>query len=379
MTMSQGFVIGRVLAQRLDIPFSQPIRMSFGTLDRLNLLLVRLIDENGIEGVGEATVMGGPYWGGESIEAVEAAVVKYLGPQLIGQRFRGLEEFSYRLSKTVKGNAAARSALEMAAFDLVGKQLGVSASALLGGRCRDRLQVAWTLSTGSEGGDIAEGERAIQARGHTRFKLKFGSGDPDAELLRVAGIAEAFRGRASIILDINQGWDLGTALRYFPVLEEAGVECIEQPLAALDLHGAARLKASTSMEIIADEVLTDLRSAFEVATANAASAVSLKPNRDGGMLAAKRVATVASASGLKIYGGTALESSLGTAASALIYASLPSLQLGTELFGPLRLQADIVKAPLLPIDGHLDVPTGEGLGVVLDEDLIRSLSVDVLH
>jgi muconate cycloisomerase len=353
--------------------------MSFGTLDRLNLLLVRLIDENGIEGVGEATVMGGPYWGGESIEAVEAAVVKYLGPQLIGQRFRGLEEFSYRLSKTVKGNAAARSALEMAAFDLVGKQLGVSASALLGGRCRDRLQVAWTLSTGSEGGDIAEGERAIQARGHTRFKLKFGSGDPDAELLRVAGIAEAFRGRASIILDINQGWDLGTALRYFPVLEEAGVECIEQPLAALDLHGAARLKASTSMEIIADEVLTDLRSAFEVATANAASAVSLKPNRDGGMLAAKRVATVASASGLKIYGGTALESSLGTAASALIYASLPSLQLGTELFGPLRLQADIVKAPLLPIDGHLDVPAGEGLGVVLDEDLIRSLSVDVLH
>lgn len=374
--MSQGFVIGRVLAQRLDIPFSQPIRMSFGTLDRLNLLLVRLTDDSGVEGVGEATIMGGPYWGGESIEGVEAAVVKYLGPQLVGQRFGGLEEFSYRLARLVKGNAAARSALEMAAFDLVGKKLGVSVSALLGGRCRDHLDVAWTLSTGSEEGDIAEGERAIRSRGHKRFKLKFGAGDPDAELMRIAGIAEAFRGRASVILDINQGWDLSAALRYFPVLEESGVECIEQPLAASDLHGAARLRSSSFMEIIADEVLTDLRCTFEVASANAASAVSLKPNRDGGLIAAKRVAIVASAAGLKIYGGTALESSLGTAASAHIYASLPSLQLGTELFGPLRLQADVVKAPLLPENGQLEVPTGVGLGVVLDEDLIRSLTMN---
>ncbi|KAB0508992.1 muconate/chloromuconate family cycloisomerase [Pseudomonas moorei] len=371
--MSSAFIIENVVSQRLDIPFSEPIRMSFGTLDRLNLLLVRLTDNSGLEGIGETTVMGGPYWGGESIEAVQAAIDKYLRPQIMGISYGGVEDFSNQLSRLVRGNASARSALEMAAFDLVGKRTGLSAGSLLGGQCRSKLPVAWTLSTGSEKGDIEEGDRAIQARGHSRFKLKFGVGKADDELSRIASIAEAFRGRASIILDINQGWDLSSALRYFPLLEEVGIECIEQPLPSADHQGAARLRNSTSMEIIADEALVDLRSAFEVARYGAASAVSLKPTRDGGLLAAKRISYVASAAGMKIYGGTALESSLGTAASAHLYASLPEIHLGTELFGPLRLQADIVKNPLLPRDGLLEVPQGHGLGMVLDEDLVRTL------
>ncbi|WP_434694891.1 muconate/chloromuconate family cycloisomerase [Pseudomonas sp. Z1-14] len=371
--MPSGFSIENISTQRLDIPFSQPIRMSFGELDRLNLVLVRLTDVQGVVGYGEATIMGGPYWGPESIEAVQVAIDRYLAPHITNVRFAGIEEFSHRLARLVRGNAAARSALEMAAFDLLGHQQQMSVKNLLGGCCRDRVEVAWTLSTGSEAGDILEGEHAMLSRGHRRFKLKFGQGKADEELARIVGIAEAFRGRATIILDINQGWDLTTALRYFPVLEEAGIDCIEQPLPMTDHQGAARLRSSSTMDIIADESLVDLRSTFEVARTGAASAVSLKPNRDGGLLASRRIACVAAAAGLKLYGGTSLESSLGTAASLHLYSSLPELQLGSELFGPLRLQTDIVKERLLPRNGGLKAPCGPGLGVVIDEDMVRTL------
>lgn len=359
---------------RLDIPLRQPIHMSFGTVRLQNVVLVRLRDSDGAEGVGEASILGGPYWGEESAEGVQATIENYITPALVGMPLDGLEALAATLSRLVRGNAAARGAVEMAALDLLGRRLGVPAVQLLGGPCRMSLPVAWTLSTGSTGGDIEEGERAIAERGHRRFKLKFGRETARDDVARAVAILEAFRGRAAVIADVNQAWDEVIAARHLPTLQSAGLEAIEQPLPAGDLAGIARLRAGLGMEVIADEAVTGPAAAFRIAAAGGASAFALKPNRDGGPTATRRVAAIAAAAGLGLYGGTSLETSVGTAACAHLYAAVPDLRLGCELFGPLRLSADLVAEPLLVHGGVLAVPTGPGLGVVLDEDRITYLA-----
>lgn len=362
-----------VLTFRLDIPLKEPIRMSFGVVRTQTIVVVRLRDTDGVEGVGEASLMGGPYWGSESAESVQATIDAYLAPVLLGAVLESVEGASGLLARSVRGNAAARGAVEMAAIDLLGKRWGVSAGHLLGGPCRRTLPLTWTLSTGDVASDIAEGERALAQEGYRRFKLKLTGDAAAADVDRAVAVLEAFRGRATVIADVNQGWDEVTASRFLPILCEAGLEGIEQPLLGCDLSGAARLRSGLGMELIADEALSGAESAFQIAAAGAASVFSLKPNRDGGLAASKRVAAVASAAGLGVYGGSMLETSLGSAACAHLYASVPELRLGCELFGPFRLAEDIVVEPLRVVDGALILPDGPGLGVTLDEDRIGFL------
>lgn len=359
---------------RLDIPLRQPITMSFGVVRLQNVVLVRLRDSDGVQGVGEASVLGGPHWGEESAEGIQAVIETYIAPALAGAALDGIEAFAANLARLVRGNPAARGAVEMAALDLVGRRLGVPAVQLLGGPCRQVIPVAWTLSTGGTGSDIEEGERSLAERGHRRFKLKLGRETAVADVTRAGAIIEAFRGRATVIGDVNQAWDEVTAARLLPVLQEAGLEAIEQPLPAGDIAAIARLRAGLGMEVIADEAITGPAAAFRVAAGGGASVFALKPNRDGGPTATRRVAAIAAAAGLGLYGGTMLETSIGTAACAHVYATVPELRLGSELFGPLRLSDDVVTDPIRVQDGVLQVPDGPGLGVVLDEDRVAFLA-----
>lgn len=366
--------IARLSTTRLDIPLRQPIAMSFGVVRLQNVILVRLRDTDGAEGVGEASVLGGPYWGEESAEGIQAVIETYIAPSLVGTVLDGVEAVAATLARLVRGNPAARGAVEMAALDLLGRRLGVPAVQLLGGPCRHRIPVAWTLSTGAAASDIEEGERALAERGHRRFKLKFGRPSAAADVERAAAVVRAFEGRATVIADVNGAWDEVTAARLLPALRDAGLEAIEQPLPAGDLAGIARLRDGLGLEVIADEAVTGPAAAFRIAAGGAASILALKPNRDGGPTATRRVAAIAAAAGLGLYGGTMLETSLGTAACAHVFAALPELRLGSELFGPLRLSDDVTVDPIGVRDGALTVPDGPGLGVTLDEDRVAVLA-----
>jgi L-alanine-DL-glutamate epimerase-like enolase superfamily enzyme len=94
--------------------------------------------------------------------------------------------------------------------------------------------------------------------------------------------------------------------------------------------------------------------------------VAVKVAKAGGLVRGMTVGGICAAAGLRCYGGTALESSLGTAASAHLFSVLPDLSMGCELVGPLLLTDDVVTTPLRYEDGELVVPTGPGLGVEID-------------
>ncbi|RZL55380.1 MAG: muconate cycloisomerase, partial [Sphingomonas sp.] len=230
---------------------------------------------------------------------------------------------------------------------------------------------------------IEEAERVLAERRHNIFKLKIGKRDVRADVAHVAAIKRALGDRGSVRVDVNQNWDEAQADLGMRLLEDAGCDLVEQPVARHDHAAMARLSAKHVIPLMADEALHGPADAFAIAARGAARVFAVKIAQSGGLLPAHAVATIAQAAGVGLYGGTMLEGGVGTVASAHLCATLPSLAWGTELFGPLLLTQDILAEPLRYVDFHLAVPTGPGLGIALDEDRIafhrRDRTAPLLH
>jgi len=256
-------------------------------------------------------------------------------------------------------------------MDAVGRTLGLPAVTLLGGAVRERVPVLWTLASGDPGQEIEEAERKLASRLHNTFKIKIGAQSPEADLDRLGQLTKALDGRATLIVDANQAWDETVATRCLPRLGEMGIKLVEQPVPAWNVSGLARLRARSTVPLMADECVFSVHDMLRIASAAAADVVSLKLVKHGSLLNTRKVAAVAEAAGIGLYGGCLLESSVGAAAHLHVFASLRELAWGCEHFGPQILSDDLVTEPLRFEDFHVHLPVGPGIGVVLDEDKLR--------
>lgn len=355
----------------VDIPTIRPHVLAMATMQHQSIVLVRLRDADGVEGIGEGTTIGGLSYGEESPEGIKLAIDTYIAPVLKTCDAAQVGAAMARIGKSVFGNHIAKCAVETALLDMTGKRLGVPVSALIGGGAvRDRLPVAWTLASGDTARDIEEAERVLAERRHNIFKLKIGKRDVRDDVAHVAAIKRAVGDRGSVRVDVNQNWSEAQADLGMTLLEDAGVDLVEQPVARHDHAAMARLSAKHVVPLMADEALHGPTDAFAIAACGGARVFAIKIAQSGGLIPAHAVATIAQAGGVGLYGGTMLEGGVGTVASAHVFATLPSLAWGTELFGPLLLTQDILAEPLRYADFHLSVPTGPGLGIALDEDRV---------
>lgn len=354
----------------LDLPTIRPHVLSMATMQRQTVTLVRLHCSDGIIGIGEGTTIGGLAYGEESPEGIKLAIDTYFAPLLAGCDASRPAEAMARIGKHIVGNRFARSAVETALLDAWGKRLGLPVSELLGGRRRESVPVLWTLASGDTGKDIEEAEAMLDQRRHNAFKLKIGKREIAGDVAHVAAIKRALGDRASVRVDVNQAWDEVGARRGIAMLADAGVDLVEQPIAAHNRAGMARLVARAAIPIMADEALRGPEDAYDFAARAAADVFAVKIAQSGGLTAAKQVGAIADAAGIGLYGGTMLEAGVGTIASAHLFATFANLQWGTELFGPLLLTEEILAEPLGYGGFALKVPDGTGLGIALDEEKI---------
>jgi muconate cycloisomerase len=351
----------------VDVPTIRPHQLAMTTMKGQTLMIVRIRTSDGIVGVGEGTTIGGLAYGAESPEGMKLAIDTYFTPILLQSDPDRVAQTMGTIGKAVQANHFAKCAVEIALLDALGKRKCVAMSELLGGRQHDRLSVAWTLASGDTARDIAEAEEMLAKRRHNIFKLKIGKGDARANIAHVAAIKRALGDRASVRVDINQAWSEATASAMLPLLKDAGVDLVEQPVALRNVKGLARLAGESSIAIMADEALHGPESAFVIAQAAAADVFAIKIMQSSGLFAAAKVAAIAEAAGIGLYGGTMLEAGVATAASAHLFSTFGKLEWGTELFGPLLLTEEILEKPLDYSEFSLGVPQGPGLGVSLDE------------
>lgn len=368
----------------VDVPTIRPHVLAMATMHAQSMVIVRLIDADGVEGIGEGTTIGGLSYGAESPESIKSAIDTYILPVLETCDLAQVGATMAKVARSVRGNHFARCAVETALLDMAGKRLGVPVSELIGGgRVRDRLPVAWTLASGDTARDIAEADEMLDRRRHRIFKLKIGKRAVRDDVAHVGAICRALEGRASVRVDVNQNWSEAQAKIGMAMLHDVGCDLVEQPIAGDAIAAMARLSDGQAVPLMADESLAGPRSAFRIASAHAANVFALKIAQSGGLFATADVAAIGAAAGIGLYGGTMLEGGVGTIASAHVFATLGSLEWGTELFGPLLQTENILSAPLGYRDFALDVPTGPGLGIAFDPDKLaffrRDRTAPVLH
>ncbi|WP_152868913.1 dipeptide epimerase [Deinococcus terrestris] len=304
--------------------------------------------QGGVEGRGEAAPNA---FYGETRGTVEA-VLPLLAPALTDPwDWEGLRE---RLGAVMPfHHPSVKCALEMAAVEWCARSAGVPVWRLLGLSPSPLPESSYTVSLGELGVMRGEAREAV-ARGHGVLKVKLGTGQDEQ-------IVEALREEAphvALRVDANAAWTRHRARRLLGVLEAAGVEFVEQPLAAGDLEGHAELRRFARIPVVADESLhhvSDVR-----ALANAFDGVNLKLAKLGGPLQALGALRLARAHGLSVMMGCMIESSLGIAAAAHLaglcdWADLDgALLLGDDPFTGLKWEA-----------GRLSRPEGVGWGVEL--------------
>lgn len=364
----------KITATIIDIPTIRPHKLSMTSMAMQSMVIVRILDSDGVEGLGEGTTIGGLAYGPESPESIKMNIDTYITPLLINKPYHSIKALTQMVNKAVRGNFIAKSAIETALLDLKGKHLGVPISELLGGACYDHVECLWVLASGDTEKDIHEARSMMAEKRHCNFKMKIGANSLADDIAHVSKVKSALGPNVSIRVDVNQAWNETIATQGIAALEEAGIELIEQPTPAKDFAALARLSKKFNVPMLADESIADKEDVFLLAKQNFSGSVALKIAKSGGLIGALEAATVCRAAGIDVYGGTLLEGSIGTAAALHAWSTLPYMQFGTEMFGPLLLQDDIVKNRLNYHNYGVDIPNLPGLGLEVDEAKFKQYS-----
>jgi muconate cycloisomerase len=351
----------------VSLPMSKPIKMAGVELRTSDNVLVRLETQNGVVGWGEAA--SAPSMTGETVESMMAAI-RYLAPFLDGAALNDISGALQRMDRALYGNPAAKSAIEIALHDALGKATGKPVYELLGGKRRQRIPMLRMIASSDTQADIAEALRSKE-EGYVAFKVKVGTGEPLADAERTRKVCAALGTGLLICADANQAWSTEEALQYVRAIEGSGLDFFEQPVMGHDLQGMAKVAAGSSIAIGFDEGLHSLDDARRHRDARAAVGASLKTIKLGGIRRVFEAAELLQELGMKVnLAGKIAESGIATAAVLHLAAAVPTLEWGVSLTSP-YLAEDILARPLELSRGHATVPTGPGLGIEVDEERVR--------
>ena len=358
----------------LDIPTVRPHQLAMHTIIAQSIVVARITNEDGLEGWAEVATIGGASYGEGTPEAIKANIDQYITPHLIGKDPLYFSKIMYDVSKAVRGNQFAKAVVEAAMIDLLARSKNVPAFELLGGKIHDSLPLAWTLASGDTAKDIEEAKEFLQQKRHKIFKLKIGKGDPYKNVNHVLKIIAAVGDQARVTVDVNQAWDETTANYCIEALQDGGVSMVEQPLPTWNYEGMARLTQRFKVPIMADESANSVHEVYQIAKHRFGNSIALKPCKHGGLIETKKVAAIAEGAGFGLYGGTMIESSLGTAVCASVYATIPEFEFGTELFGPMLFKDKITVNDIQFENFEVVIPDGPGFGMEIDLEKVKHYS-----
>lgn len=247
-------IIKRIEPIAISLPLIKPVKMSFEEVRNANNTLVRLETDSGVIGWGEAA--SAPTMTGETMEGMVAAI-RYLAPLLEGMPADDIAAVMSRAGRYLYANHAAKSVIEMALHDALGRATGKPAYDLLGGRRRNHVPVLRMIGTGNTASDIAEAQHGMAA-GFVAFKIKVGIAEPLQDAERTHRVCEVLGKDVLICADANQAWSAEQAASYVRAVEDTSLDFFEQPVAGHDLEGMAKVAAASRISIGCDEGLHSL-------------------------------------------------------------------------------------------------------------------------
>ncbi|MGH3666670.1 MAG: mandelate racemase/muconate lactonizing enzyme family protein [Acidimicrobiia bacterium] len=352
----------------ITMTLRSPIPMSNGVIESTGNVLVKLVTDEGATGWGEGVEAPSLT---HQRQADIVSDLEMLTRLVIGTDPMRRNEVWGRLTQAHPSAATAIGAIDIALHDLGGKVLGVPASQLLGGAVRDRIPALTLVGSGDPSID-AEKLASRHEQGFNWFKIKLGMAAPEAELATLAKAAELV-GEAGVVCgDVNEAWSEDEARSFLDQVDPDRVRFIEQPVARSDRDALIRLAESVPVKLCADESAGSLQAVVGFA-GTPVGGVSLKLIKHGGMTGVMRGAAICSAGGLGInLAGKVIESSVSAAANLHCAAAMNAVDFGCSPANQGVVQ-DVTESPISVTNGYFDIPTAPGLGIEVDEGMVRRL------
>ncbi len=352
-------------------------------------ILTRMTDEDGRVGWGEAAALkdwGGEFgrYFGESAAIVELVVDRYLAPAVKGADPANIVELHARMDAVIKGYPYAKAAVEFAAYDLAGKRLGVPVHVLLGGCARRQVPV--THSIGLISIDEAEKEAAqVAAEGIRTIKIKIG-GDPRHDVAMVRAVRNAAGPDMDICVDANEGYKTpGEAVVILREMEKYRLKYAEQP--CMGIERIAEVARALDTPVMADESAWNAHDALQIAEQHAIDIVSIYTTKPGGLYRAMEVAAVCRAAGIACNVNGSIETGVGNLANIQFAAAAPAVTLSCVVpvstpaeylkgsIAGIYYKDDLIREPMLLVDGAIEVPFAPGMGIDVDETKVEKYRV----
>jgi L-alanine-DL-glutamate epimerase-like enolase superfamily enzyme len=359
---------------------SLPFRFSFGHAlaerrDSTNVF-VRLRLSDASVGYGEGVPR--EYVTGETVDGALAALIERQVPIVLGRSFDEPDDIP-ALIDDVPGSApdgsldtAARCALELALLDAAGKSFGLPVAHWLGGSPAPKVRYDAVLpfSSPRKVGALA---LVIRALGVKQVKAKVG-GDLEKEARALGVLRRVLGSGADIRVDANCAWSADEALAAIERLRAFRLSAVEQPVPGDDLEGLRRVTEATPEAIIVDESLRTIDEARMLAESKHCDAFNIRVSKCGGLLNSMRIAEVAREADLFcVVGAQVGESGILSAAGRHLAAQIaPRYVEGSG--GRFLLKEDVTSENMVPgRRGLAATPTGPGLGVTVQEDVLERL------
>jgi len=354
-----------VYAKRL--PMASGYNMSSAAVGEPDTTIVELVTDTKYVGWGEICPTG-PLPQSEHAGSIRADLA-LLGPALVGLDPRRLGLVHDAMSSTMDGGHGAKSAVDIACWDLAGKAYGERVCDLLGGARMDPVLTYHVVPIGTPEASATVAQ-ALQDQGHTKLQLKAGGRHIDEDIAAIHAVAKVIRPSVDLFVDCNRGWTVGEAIQVSQACKELTL-AIEQPCATYAECVFAR--AHLRHPLLLDESATDLATISQAIGTGVADGFGIKLTRVGGISAMRAIRDLCEASSTPTSCDDSWGGDIIAAACVHVGATLnPNLSRGAWISDPYQIgHYDEEHGPRI-INGTIAIPPGAGLGITIPDGYFGS-------
>lgn len=348
---------------RFSIPM-EPFAIATGTMDFAQNTFVRVHTESGLYGVGECSAF--PMIVGET-QGTCLVLARDFAKLWKGKDASDIPARLAELDLYIAGNRTAKSAFDMALYDLAAKNANQPLYQYLGGSKRP-IETDITIGISTPEG-MAEKAMSFVLQGARELKIKLGK-DPRTDVERIRTIRAKVGDAIKIRIDANQGWDYEGAKWALNELEAFDIQFCEQPMRTYNDHLLPQLRKETAVPIMADESCYDHRDARRLAENQACEFINIKFSKSGGIAEAIRIHDTAQEYGIPCMIGGMLETRLALAANVHFACAAPNVKffdMDTCMVGHLE---DPIVGGIVYNGFNIDIPDTPGIGADVDQKFL---------
>ena len=363
--------IERVEVYAVDLPYSGgTYRLSAGrSFTAFPSTVVRVVADDGTEGWGESVPFGSTYVAAHS-GGVQAAL-ELLGPAVLGLDPRGVDHVARSMDAALVGHEAAKTAIDVACWDLFGHATGLPVHTLLGGSTGDRMALVSSVHLGDPD-DMRTRVAEHRAAGYRAHSVKVGTldeeGGPAIDAERVAACVADRQPGEYFLVDANGGMSVENALRFLRLLPADADIVFEAPCATT--HETAALRRRTDVPIVLDELIFDDASVANAIAGDLADGIGMKVSKNGGLTPCRRQRDMAIAGGLTMSVQDTVGSDIAFAAVVHLAQTVPARWLRGVLDVRDMVTVSTGTLPVAVENGGVMAPDLPGLGVTVDRDVL---------